>query len=73
MMHSLTEIENEILSLSPEEREHVALTAWASLDNGPSLDPEGIDIALRRDSDIESGNAETISHAEFVKLTNDEK
>ncbi len=69
-MHNLSEIENEILSLTAQEREHVALTAWASLENGPALDPEGIEIALRRDSEIESGKVKTISQTEFLKRTN---
>ena len=72
-MHSLAELESEVLSLSPQERERLALAAWASLENGPALDPEGIEIARRRDREIESGKVQTISHSEFVKLTSDGK
>ncbi len=68
-MHNLAELENEVLRLPPQEREHLALTAWASLENGPALDPEGIKIALCRDAEIQSGKIKTISQAEFMQRT----
>ncbi|MDZ7718645.1 MAG: hypothetical protein U5K72_07515 [Balneolaceae bacterium] len=71
-----TKFEKGILDLPPKERERVALTAWESLEKDSSyvadrsFDPEGIDLALARDNEIESGRIKSISHSEFRKSTN---
>ena len=54
-MGSLAKIEKEVLSLTPDEREYLALSAWESLGDGSDpavnelLDPVGLDIAGNRD------------------------
>ena len=66
-------IEEEMMNLAPEEREHLALLAWESLGDGSNasvnetLDPEGIAIAKKRDLELSSGSVKPISHAEFLK------
>jgi hypothetical protein len=74
-MKSTAQLEKEVLSLPPEERAHLALAAWESLEADPvfaadrTLDPEGIALALERDAEIESGSAKPLSHAEFQQRT----
>lgn len=74
-MSTITELEKEVLALPPAEREQLATAAWESLvsDPGalsdPGIDPEGIDIALQRDAEIESGMIQSIGHAEFMRRT----
>jgi hypothetical protein len=76
-MSTITELEKEVLALPPSEREQLATAAWESLvsDPGalsdPDIDPEGIDIALQRDTELESGAIQAISHAEFMRRTGD--
>jgi len=61
------------MGLPPEEREHLALSAWESLGDGSNaaisemLDPEGIEIARKRDRDLSSGTEKSISHSEFLR------
>lgn len=72
-MSNLAKIERAVMSLTPEEREHLALSAWESLGDGSNaainktLDPEGIKIAKKRDRELSSGSVKTISHAEFLR------
>jgi hypothetical protein len=74
-MKSTAQLEKEVLSLPPEERAHLALAAWESLEADPAfavdrtLDPEGVALALERDAEIESGAAKPLSHAEFRQRT----
>lgn len=74
-MSNLAKLENDILSLSPAEREQLALAAWESLGDGSdlasvaALDPEGIEIAKRRDNELTEGSKEAISHEEFLRRT----
>jgi hypothetical protein len=72
-MSNLANIERKVMSLSPEEREHLALCAWKSLGDGSDpainkyLDPDGIEIAKKRDQELSKGEAKPISHAEFLR------
>ncbi len=74
-MRAITELEKEILALSPSERERLAMVAWESLVSDPSaagnreIDPEGIQLAAQRDAEIESGTVQPIDHAEFLRRT----
>jgi len=60
-MASITEIERELLRLSPSERARIALAAWESLArdpdaaSDPELDPHGLDLAQARNTDLDSG------------------
>jgi len=74
-MSTITELEKEVLALPPTERERLATAAWESLVSypdalcDPRIDPEGVDIAMARDAEIESGAIQAISHAEFMART----
>ncbi len=74
-MSTITELEKEVLALPPAEREQLATAAWESLVSDASavsdlsIDPEGIEIAVQRDTELESGAIQSISHAEFIKRT----
>jgi hypothetical protein len=74
-MSTITELEKEVLALPAAEREQLAAAAWESLvsdpgaQSDPDIDPEGIDIALQRDAEIESGTIQTIGHDEFMRRT----
>jgi hypothetical protein len=74
-MSDVNELEKEILSLPPAERERLATTAWESLVSDPNaaisreIDPEGIQLAAQRDVEIESGKIRPIDHAEFLRRT----
>jgi len=74
-MSAITELEKEILALSPAERERLATVAWESLVSDPNaagnraIDPEGIQLAAQRNADIESGIVKPIDHAEFLRRT----
>ena len=74
-MSTLIDLEKEIMSLPAAERERLATAAWESLVNDPEaarsreIDPEGIDLASKRDTEIESGNVQPIDHAEFLRRT----
>lgn len=53
----------------------MALAAWESLESDPSFaanpafDPEGINLALARDQEIESGAIDPLTHEEFLERT----
>ena len=74
-MTNRAQIEKEILELPPTEREQLALRMWESIIADESatadarLDPAGIDLAISRDQQIESGNVSSISEEEFVNRT----
>jgi hypothetical protein len=74
-MSSINDLEKEVLALPAAEREQLATAAWESLVNDPGaltdpgIDPEGIEIALQRDAELDSGAIQTIGHAEFIRRT----
>ena len=74
-MSTVFELEKQILALSPAERERLATLAWDSLASDsrmasdPDIDKEGIGLAAQREADIESGIAQPIDHAEFLRRT----
>jgi hypothetical protein len=74
-MSTITDLEKEVLALPAAEREQVATAAWESLVSDPDalsdpgIDPEGIEIALQRDAELNSGAIQAIGHAEFIKRT----
>jgi hypothetical protein len=74
-VHTVVELEEEILALPAAERERLATIAWESLFGDPSvaedrsIDPEGVEVAASRDAELESGRAKAIGHAEFLRRT----
>lgn len=77
-MSNLAELEKEVLNLPPQQRERLVLAAWESLEpssaalTDSAIDPEGLEIAIDRDKQIESGSVQTISHSEFMQRTGGE-
>lgn len=77
VMNATLELEKQILALPAVERERLATLTWESLFNDPGIagdreiDPEGIEIAVERNAEIESGKVKPIGHAEFLRLTGD--
>ncbi len=69
MNSNVAELEKQALSLPPQERERLALAVWESLEGVSAVDPEGIDIAIRRDEAIASGAVQAITHSEFRRRT----
>ena len=78
-MDTTSQLEIEILRLPARDRERLALVAWESLAadvawiSDPEVDPEGLALADTRDTDIESGTTEAISHDEFVRRRGNSK
>lgn len=74
-MSTIIELEKQILALPAVEREKLAMLTWESLIGDPAVtdarttDPEGVEIALQRDNEIESGATQPIGHAEFLRRT----
>jgi hypothetical protein len=74
-MSSISDLEKEVLALPAAEREQLATAAWESLVsdpgalNDPDIDPEGIEIALQRDAELDSGAIQAIGQAEFTRRT----
>ena len=74
-MSTLHELQKEVLSLSPAEREQLAAVLGESLVSDPKaasnreMDPEGVQLAVQRDAEIESGQIQPIDHAEFLRRT----
>lgn len=75
MKAAAAQIEKAMLSLPPAERAQVAMAAWDSLEldgdfgANPAFDPEGLALARKRDTEIESGASAPLSHEDFLKLT----
>ncbi len=74
-MSTIIELEKEIMSLPPADRERLATAAWESLVADPeaagdrNIDPDGIQLASQRDAEIQSGKVQPIDHAEFLRRT----
>ena len=67
---SLAEIEKEALALSESERARLAASLIETL--SPEVEISDDEI-FRRDADLDSGPAEEISHAEFVRRVEHER
>jgi hypothetical protein len=74
-MSNLSKLQKDLLRLPANEREELALSAWNSLGRGSGpainaqLDPEGIELAMERDQQLDSGSVNPISHTEFLRRT----
>ena len=74
-MSVMTEIERDLMRLPSVDREQLILRAWESLvrdpdaTGNPEIDPEGLELALIRDGEIDSNNSVAISHEEFLRRT----
>ncbi|WP_333873603.1 addiction module protein [Methylobacter sp.] len=68
---NIEQIASEVLKLSPHDRAMLAETLWESLETPylvvPELsDDEAIVLAKRRDSEIENGEVEPLSHTQLM-------
>ncbi len=71
MSMTLEQIEAEALKLTPEERELLAESLFASLDSAQAaIDQEGLAEARRRDHELRSGAVRGESLAEVVAYLN---
>ncbi len=74
-MADIAQIEKDLLSLAPMEREQLAVKAWESLVNDvdatsdPNIDPVGLELASSRDADLDEGKVTAINKAEFRRET----
>lgn len=74
-MADVTQIERELLGLPPVERERLALRAWESLiENGeaasdPNIDPAGLELANKREEELEHGEVDALGEEEFRRRT----
>lgn len=74
-MSNLSKLQKDLLRLSANEREELALSAWNSLGRGSDsvinsqLDPEGVELAKERDQQLDSESVNPISHTEFLRRT----
>lgn len=74
-MSKVRELERLVLSLPAEDREQLALSAWESLESEPAfvssrhIDAEGVELALQRDREIESGQIQPLGYDEFRRRT----
>ena len=74
-MSNLSKLQKDLLRLPANEREELALSAWNSLGRGSDpvinaqLDPEGIELAMERDQQLDSGSVNPISRTEFLRRT----
>jgi len=70
-MADIAQIEKDLLSLAPPEREQLAVKAWESLVNDddaasdPNIDPAGLELASSRDADLDEGKVTAINEAKF--------
>ncbi len=74
-MSDIAKIEEELLRLSPRERERLALKAWESLVTDEQavadsqIDPDGVELAESRDAELDGGNVEALDEGEFRRRT----
>ena len=70
-MASISQLTQEALSLPLNDRMQLAQRLWASLQPSPDAtvedqEREALDLADRRDADLESGSVEGVSHADAM-------
>ncbi len=70
-MASISQLTQEALSLPLDDRMQLAQRLWASLQPSPDAtvedqEREALDLADRRDADLESGSVEGVSHADAM-------
>jgi len=70
-MASISQLTQEALSLPLDDRLQLAQRLWASLQPSPDAtvedqEREALDLADRRDADLESGSVEGVSHADAM-------
>lgn len=69
---NIDELTTHVLALSPSQRAELAQQVWQSLEDSqvvisPQAEAEAIEIARRRDAEIEDGEVETRSHDDVMK------
>jgi putative addiction module component (TIGR02574 family) len=59
-------LEAEVLSLPPQDREHLLERLIASLDADPAVHAAWVEEALRRDAEIEGGKSAAVDGRQLV-------
>ena len=74
-MKNTAQLEQDLLSLPPAERARLVLAVWESLESDTafaadrSLDSEGVQLAMDRDREIETGLVKPLTQDEFRQRT----
>lgn len=74
-MNTTADLENQVLELPPADRARLLLRAWDSLVDDfevvadPTIDPEGVIVALERDAELTNGVTKLIDEVEFRRRT----
>ena len=74
-MNTTADLEQQLLGLPPADRARLLLKAWESLAEDPdaaadpSIDPQGIRIAIERDAELTNGTMRPIDDIEFRRWT----
>lgn len=78
-MNTTAELEQQLLGLPPADRARLVLKAWESLvddlevASDPTIDTEGISIAMERDAELERSTVTPMDDAEFRRRTGDDE
>ena len=69
---SIDQIAPEALKLPPRERALLAASLWESIEDPFELvvardDEDAIDLAMKRDAELESGTVKPMSHEELMQ------
>ena len=74
-MNTTADLEQLLLGLPPSERANLLLRAWGSLADDqdvaadPTIDPEGLKVAVERDAELMAGATKPIDDIEFRRRT----
>lgn len=74
-MNTTADLEQQLLGLPPVDRARLVLRAWETLAGDadiaadPTIDPEGLRIALERDTELVGGLAMALEDVEFRRRT----
>ena len=68
----IEELTTHVLALAPSQRAELAQKVWQSLEDSqvdisPEAESDALELARRRDTEIEVGEVETRSHDEVMK------
>lgn len=68
----IDELTTQVLALAPSQRAELAQKVWQSLEDSqvvisPQAEAEALELASRRDTEIEDGEVKTRSHDEVMK------
>ena len=74
-MNTTADLEQQVRGLPPADRARLVLRAWESLAGDfdiaadPTIDPQGLRIAMERDAELMGGRAMALDDVEFRRRT----